>query len=88
MRYTSRWSNEYSMVLLEGAFVHRVHLARLSSAVSPALTTELRDLSGPSEDDGTCADVVANFVIADATGRPPVKVAQRRALSGNTKTIR
>ena len=87
MQYSSKWSNEYSMVLLESAFVHRHHLSRLPSVVSPAVAADLGALEGLDDDDATCADVVVNFVVADAVGRPPVKVAQRRSLVG-TKNAR
>ncbi|GBP45743.1 Exostosin-1 [Eumeta japonica] len=68
--YTSKWGSAYSMVLPVAAMVHRAHLA-LYHATSPAARRAVRAA-------GNCEDILLNALVAHATRRPPLKLAQRR----------
>ncbi|XP_022655917.1 exostosin-1-like [Varroa destructor] len=69
--YSSKWSNEYSMVLTSAAFYHSYYNALFSSVLSPRLV----DFVDQTQN---CEDILMNFLVADVTAFPPVKVTQRK----------
>lgn len=68
--YSSKWGGTYSMVLPGAALVHRAWLA-LYAASAPAARLAVRRASN-------CEDILLNWLVAHATRRPPLKLAQRR----------
>nr|CAB3244012.1 exostosin-1-like [Phallusia mammillata] len=69
--YTSKWSNSYSMVLTGAAFVHRYYF-NLYSEWLPASTRAIVD------DLSNCEDILMNMLVSHVTGRPPIKVTQKK----------
>lgn len=69
--YTSKWTNDYSMVLTSAAFYHRYYLDLYSSYLGP----ETRLLVDSTQN---CEDILLNFLISHVTKHPPIKVTQRK----------
>ncbi|NXU40356.1 EXT1C protein, partial [Drymodes brunneopygia] len=69
--YTSRWTNELSIVLTTAAFYHRYY----HSLFTEYLPAGLRELV-----DGlvACEDILMNVLVAAVTKLPPIKVTQRK----------
>ncbi|XP_033925190.1 exostosin-like 1 isoform X8 [Melopsittacus undulatus] len=69
--YTSKWTNELSIVLTTAAFYHRYY----HSLFTQYLPAGLRELV-----DGlaACEDILMNILVAAVTKLPPIKVAQRK----------
>ncbi|XP_054079935.1 exostosin-like 1 isoform X3 [Rissa tridactyla] len=69
--YTSKWTNEISIVLTAAAFYHRYY----HSLFTEFLPAGLRELV-----DGlaTCEDILMNVLVAAVTKLPPIKVTQRK----------
>ncbi|XP_041871600.1 exostosin-like 1 isoform X2 [Corvus kubaryi] len=69
--YTSRWTNELSIVLTAAAFYHRYY----HSLFTEYLPAGLRELV-----DGlaACEDILMNVLVAAVTKLPPIKVTQRK----------
>lgn len=75
--YSSKWSNEYSMVLTSAAFYHSYYNALFSSVLSPRLIDFIDQTQN-------CEDILMNFLVADVTAFPPVKVTQRKQYRDTT----
>ncbi|XP_008421263.1 exostosin-1c isoform X1 [Poecilia reticulata] len=69
--YTSKWTNEYSIVLTGAAFYHRYYNFLFSHYLPQSLRTLVDRTSN-------CEDILMNFLVSAATHLPPVKVAQRK----------
>ncbi|KYO25734.1 exostosin-like 1 [Alligator mississippiensis] len=69
--FTSKWTNEFSMVLTAAAFYHRYY----HSLFTHYLPAGLRELSDQL---GDCEDILMNFLVSAVTRLPPVKVTQRK----------
>ncbi|XP_047006622.1 exostosin-1c [Ictalurus punctatus] len=69
--YTSKWTNEYSIVLTGAAFYHRYYHYLFSHYLPPSLRA-LVDRSS------NCEDILMNFLVSSVTHLPPIKVAQRK----------
>ncbi|NXV41312.1 EXT1C protein, partial [Uria aalge] len=69
--YTSKWTNEISIVLTAAAFYHRYY----HSLFTEFLPAGLRELV-----DGlaACEDILMNVLVAAVTKLPPIKVTQRK----------
>ncbi|KAK2144202.1 hypothetical protein LSH36_777g02081 [Paralvinella palmiformis] len=70
-RYSSKWTNDYSMVLTVSAFYHKYYGYLYYHWLSPAT----QQLIGQSEN---CEDILMNFLISHVTKLPPIKLTQRR----------
>lgn len=70
-RYESEWTNEISMVLTGAAFHHKYW----SFMYTTALPVEIRDWV---DDHMNCEDIAMNFLVANITNKPPIKVAPRK----------
>ena len=70
-RYDSEWRGDLSMVLTGAAFLHKYW----TYVYTKTLSRELRDWV-----DGrmNCEDILMNFVIANVTGKAPLKVTPRK----------
>jgi glucuronyl/N-acetylglucosaminyl transferase EXT1 len=70
--YTSKWGNDYSMILTGAAFYHRYYNSLYTSSVlSPVLHETVNQA-------GNCEDILMNFLVSHVNRRPPIKVTQRK----------
>uniref|UniRef100_A0AAY4DIB2 Uncharacterized protein n=1 Tax=Denticeps clupeoides TaxID=299321 RepID=A0AAY4DIB2_9TELE len=69
--YTSKWTNEYSMVLTGAAFYHRYY-HYLYTHYLPA------SLLGMVDQMANCEDILMNFLVSAVTKLPPIKVTQKK----------
>ncbi|XP_061870433.1 exostosin-like 1 isoform X3 [Colius striatus] len=69
--YTSKWTNELSIVLTAAAFYHRYY-HNLFTEFLPAGLRELVDGLA------TCEDILMNVLVAAVTKLPPIKVTQQK----------
>lgn len=69
--YTSRWTNDYSMVLTGAAFLHRYYLHLFTEYLAPHFLKTVDQASN-------CEDILMNFLVSHVTRRPPIKVTQRK----------
>ncbi|XP_065165461.1 exostosin-1 [Atheta coriaria] len=69
--YTSKWTNDYSIVLTGAAFYHRYYNVLYTEWLSPLLHKTV-------EQSQNCEDILMNFLVSHVTRRPPIKVTQRK----------
>lgn len=69
--YTSKWTNDYSIVLTGAAFYHRYYNILYTQWLSPLLHKTV-------EQSQNCEDILMNFLVSHVTRRPPIKVTQRK----------
>lgn len=69
--YTSKWTNDYSIVLTGAAFYHRYYNYLYTDWLSPLLHKTV-------EQSQNCEDILMNFLVSHVTRRPPIKVTQRK----------
>ncbi|XP_037274398.2 exostosin glycosyltransferase 1 ttv isoform X1 [Rhipicephalus microplus] len=69
--YSSKWTNEYSMVLTGAAFYHRYYHEMYMSW----LPESLRQTVDAAHN---CEDILMNFLVSQVTRLPPIKVTQRK----------
>lgn len=70
-RYSSKWSNDYSMVLTGAAIYHRYYNYLYTHYTSSLLTQRVEAVNN-------CHDILINFLVTHVTRRPPIKVTQRK----------
>ncbi|KAF5286151.1 hypothetical protein FQR65_LT12909 [Abscondita terminalis] len=70
-KYESEWTNEISMVLTGAAFHHK-YWSYLYTTTMPA---EVRDWV---DEHMNCEDIAMNFLVANVTNKPPIKVTPRK----------
>ncbi len=75
--YTSKWGNDYSMILTGAAFYHRYYNSLYSKVLSPALLKLVDEVQN-------CEDILMNFLVSHVTRRPPIKVTQRKQYKENS----
>lgn len=66
-KYESEWTNEISMVLTGAAFLHKYW----SYAYTNEMPSNVRDWV---DDQMNCEDIAMNFLVANTTNKPPIKV--------------
>lgn len=69
--YTSKWTNDYSIVLTGAAFYHKYYNVLYTDWLSPLLHKTV-------EQSQNCEDILMNFLVSHVTRRPPIKVTQRK----------
>ncbi|XP_017769773.1 PREDICTED: exostosin-1-like, partial [Nicrophorus vespilloides] len=69
--YTSKWTNDYSIVLTGAAFYHRYYNVLYTEWLSPLLHKTV-------EQSQNCEDILMNFLVSHVTRRAPIKVTQRK----------
>lgn len=69
--YTSKWTNEYSMVLTGAAFYHRYYHYLFTNYL-PASLLALIDQTA------NCEDILMNFLVSAVTKLPSIKVTQKK----------
>ncbi|XP_073990065.1 exostosin glycosyltransferase 1 ttv [Rhodnius prolixus] len=69
--YTSKWTNDYSIVLTGAALYHRYFNYLYTEWLSPLLLKTV-------DQSHNCEDILMNFLVSHVTRRPPIKVTQRK----------
>lgn len=69
--YTSKWTNDYSIVLTGAAFYHSYYNVLYTEWLSPLLHKTV-------EQSHNCEDILMNFLVSHIIRRPPIKVTQRK----------
>jgi len=69
--YTSKWSNEYSIVLTSAAFFHKKYAKLYLENLPRSLASTIESYKG-------CEHLLMNFLVSHVTKRPPIKVTQRK----------
>uniref|UniRef100_A0A672SX57 Exostosin glycosyltransferase 1 n=1 Tax=Sinocyclocheilus grahami TaxID=75366 RepID=A0A672SX57_SINGR len=69
--YTSKWTNDYSMVLTGAAFYHRYYNYLYTHYLPSSLKSMVDQLSN-------CEDILMNFLVSAVTKMPPIKVTQKK----------
>lgn len=70
-KYESEWTNEISMVLTGAAFLHKFW----SYLYTKDLPSDVKDWV---DDHMNCEDIAMNFLVANLTNKPPIKVTPRK----------
>ncbi|XP_076865191.1 exostosin-1b [Brachyhypopomus gauderio] len=69
--YTSKWTNDYSMVLTGAAIYHRYYHYLYTHFLPSSLKNMVDQLAN-------CEDILMNFLVSAVTKLPPVKVTQKK----------
>ncbi|XP_061520114.1 exostosin-1b [Phycodurus eques] len=69
--YTSKWTNDYSMVLTGAAIYHRYYHYLYTHYLPSSLKTMVDQLAN-------CEDILMNFLVSAVTKLPPIKVTQKK----------
>ncbi|XP_076872573.1 exostosin-1 isoform X2 [Brachyhypopomus gauderio] len=69
--YTSKWTNEYSMVLTGAAFYHRYYNYLYTHYLPTRLLAMVDELAN-------CEDILMNFLVSAVTKLSPIKVTQKK----------
>ncbi|KAG7458266.1 hypothetical protein MATL_G00236340 [Megalops atlanticus] len=69
--YTSKWTNDYSMVLTGAAIYHRYYHYLYTNFLPPSLKSMVDQLAN-------CEDILMNFLVSAVTKLPPIKVTQKK----------
>uniref|UniRef100_A0A8C1T5G3 Exostosin glycosyltransferase 1b n=1 Tax=Cyprinus carpio TaxID=7962 RepID=A0A8C1T5G3_CYPCA len=69
--YTSKWTNDYSMVLTGAAIYHRYYHFLYSHFLPNSLKSMVDQLAN-------CEDILINFLVSAVTKLPPIKVTQKK----------
>ncbi|XP_076128101.1 exostosin-1 [Alosa pseudoharengus] len=69
--YTSKWTNEYSMVLTGAAFYHRYYHYLYTHYLPASLLSMVDQMAN-------CEDILMNFLVSAVTKLPPIKVTQKK----------
>jgi glucuronyl/N-acetylglucosaminyl transferase EXT2 len=79
-KYESEWTSEISMVLTGAAFYHKYY----NYLYTAAPTVAAREIREWVDDNMNCEDIAMNFLVANETGKAPVKVAPRKKFRCST----
>ncbi|KAA8591548.1 hypothetical protein FQN60_016922 [Etheostoma spectabile] len=69
--YTSKWTNEYSMVLTGAAIYHKYYHYLYTTYLPASLKTMVDQMSN-------CEDILMNFLVSSVSKLPPIKVTQKK----------
>lgn len=69
--YTSKYTNEYSMILTGAAVYHRYYNYLYTNLLSSAFTQIVDQYQN-------CEDILMNFLVSHVTKQPPIKVTHRK----------
>ncbi|XP_056153897.1 exostosin-1b [Lampris incognitus] len=69
--YTSKWTNDYSMVLTGAAIYHRYYHHLYTLFLPSSLKSMVDQLAN-------CEDILMNFLVSAVTKLPPIKVTQKK----------
>ncbi|KAG7229425.1 hypothetical protein INR49_012816 [Caranx melampygus] len=69
--YTSKWTNDYSMVLTGAAIYHKYYHYLYTTYLPASLKTMVDQMSN-------CEDILMNFLVSLVSKLPPIKVTQKK----------
>nr|XP_036866717.1 exostosin-1 [Manis javanica] len=69
--YTSKWTNDYSMVLTGAAIYHKYYHYLYTHYLPASLKSMVDQLAN-------CEDILMNFLVSAVTKLPPIKVTQKK----------
>ncbi|KAF7662124.1 hypothetical protein LDENG_00245620 [Lucifuga dentata] len=69
--YTSKWTNDYSMVLTGAAIYHRYYHYLYTNYLPSSMKSMVDQLAN-------CEDILMNFLVSAVTKLPPIKVTQKK----------
>ncbi|XP_077577753.1 exostosin-1a-like [Stigmatopora nigra] len=69
--YTSKWTNDYSMVLTGAAIYHKYYHYLYTTYLPASLKTVVDQMSN-------CEDILMNFLVSSVSKLPPIKVTQKK----------
>ncbi|KAJ1193820.1 hypothetical protein NDU88_003116 [Pleurodeles waltl] len=69
--YTSKWTNDYSMVLTGAAIYHKYYHYLYTNYLPASLKNMVDQLAN-------CEDLLMNFLVSAVTKLPPIKVTQKK----------
>ncbi|XP_071325590.1 exostosin-1a-like [Trachinotus anak] len=69
--YTSKWTNDYSMVLTGAAIYHKYYHYLYTTYLPASLKTMVDQMSN-------CEDILMNFLVSSVSKLPPIKVTQKK----------
>ncbi|XP_061598091.1 exostosin-1b [Cololabis saira] len=69
--YTSKWTNDYSMVLTGAAIFHKYYHYLYTNYLPSSLKGMVDQLAN-------CEDILMNFLVSAVTKLPPIKVTQKK----------
>uniref|UniRef100_A0A8C5MEL1 N-acetylglucosaminyl-proteoglycan 4-beta-glucuronosyltransferase n=1 Tax=Leptobrachium leishanense TaxID=445787 RepID=A0A8C5MEL1_9ANUR len=69
--YTSKWTNDYSMVLTGAAIYHKYYHYLYTHYLPASLKNMVDQLAN-------CEDILINFLVSAVTKLPPIKVTQKK----------
>ncbi|XP_065212727.1 exostosin-1-like [Planococcus citri] len=69
--YTSKWTNDYSIVLTGAAFYHKYYNYLYTEWLGPTMLKTV-------EQSNNCEDILMNFLVSHVTRQSPIKVTQRK----------
>lgn len=69
--YTSKWTNDYSMVLTGAAIYHKYYHHLYTTYLPASLKTMVDQMSN-------CEDILMNFLVSSVSKLPPIKVTQKK----------
>eukprot|EP00069_Balaena_mysticetus_P000947 bmy_14934T0 len=69
--YTSKWTNDYSMVLTGAALYHKYYHYLYTHYLPASLKNMVDQLAN-------CEDILMNFLVSAVTKLPPIKVTQKK----------
>ncbi|XP_009319966.1 PREDICTED: exostosin-1 [Pygoscelis adeliae] len=69
--YTSKWTNDYSMVLTGAAIYHKYYHYLYTHYLPASLKNMVDQLAN-------CEDILMNFLVSAVTKLPPIKVTQKK----------
>nr|BAB87180.1 XEXT1 [Xenopus laevis] len=69
--YTSKWTNDYSMVLTGAAIYHKYYHYLYTNYLPASLKNMVDQLAN-------CEDILMNFLVSAVTKLPPIKVTQKK----------
>ena len=82
VRYESEWTNDLSLVLTGVAFYHRYWHYTYTAAPSPQQAA----IKQWVDEHINCEDIAFNMMVANATGKAPIKVGPRKKFKCSTPT--
>uniref|UniRef100_A0A8C5DQ17 Exostosin-1b-like n=1 Tax=Gouania willdenowi TaxID=441366 RepID=A0A8C5DQ17_GOUWI len=69
--YTSKWTNDYSMVLTGASIYHKYYHYLYTTYLPASLKTMVDQMSN-------CEDILMNFLVSSVSKLPPIKVTQKK----------
>jgi glucuronyl/N-acetylglucosaminyl transferase EXT1 len=85
--YSSRWANDFSIVLLDAAFFHKwyaIAFTRHLQLLNSNSKSNFESNVSSATSSGVCTDLHFNFLFALLSRQSPIKLTQRKRTTGST----